>query len=78
MRLKASKLQRECAHSTLTLMAVPPRLYSAIQLYSAIHYPHYTAIHRYTLYNLCNTPLEMDMETTPEAPCRIELQFRDS
>ena len=26
----------------------------AIQLYSAIHY---TGIHRYTLYNLCNTPL---------------------
>ena len=32
----------------------PLRSYTAIQLYSAIHY---TAIHRYTLYNLCNTPL---------------------
>ena len=32
----------------------PPELYSYTALYSAIHY---TAIHRYTLYNLYNTPL---------------------
>ena len=32
----------------------PPELYSYTSLYSAIHY---TAIHRYTLYNLYNTPL---------------------
>ena len=32
----------------------PPELYSYTALYSAIHY---TAIQRYTLYNLYNTPL---------------------
>ena len=35
----------------------PPELYSYTSLYSAIHY---TAIHRYTLYNLYNTPLGVD------------------
>ena len=38
----------------------PPELYSYTALYSAIHY---TAIHRYTLYNLYNTPLERRRRT---------------
>ena len=44
----------------------------AIQLYSAIHY---TGIHRYTLYNLCNTPLRAARDrfvgATPVAPARV-------
>ena len=32
----------------------PPELYSSIQLYSTMYSAiHYTAIHRYTVYNLC-------------------------
>ena len=38
----------------------------AIQLYSAIHY---TAIHRYTLYNLCNTPLGSARPFTKRTVC---------
>ena len=43
-----------CCIHRYTRTRVASRPSRAIQLYSAIHY---TAIHRYTLYNLYNTPL---------------------
>ena len=48
-----------CCIHRYTRARVPSRPSRAIQLYSAIqrYSIHYTAIHRYTLYNLYNTPL---------------------
>ena len=47
-----------CCIHRYTRTRVASRPSRAIQLYSAVQrYIHYTAIHRYTLYNLYNTPL---------------------
>ena len=41
-----------------TRCVTAPQSYTALQRYTALHSAiHYTAIHRYTVYNLYNTPL---------------------
>ena len=65
---------KKSMYSAIHRTRIASRPSIAIQLYSAIHY---TAIHRYTLYNLYNTPLgsppyadTMPSESSPSRPLR--------